>query len=373
MGTTIFTVMSQMATEHQAINLSQGFPDFSIDDNLLEKVQHYHLEGYHQYAPMIGIAPLRKAIGHIYEQHYQSKYDIDSEILITNGASEAIFSSIAAIIQPGDEVITFEPAYDLYAPTVQLFGGIVKPIQTFAPDFCINWDEVRATVSDQTKLLIINNPNNPTGKMWQKNDFLQLEKLVEQYPQLILIADEVYGWISLNDTPFYSVAQFENLKERSIITVSFGKLLHATGWKIGYCVAPSVIMKEIRKVHQFNVFTVNHALQHAIADYIQDSATYTQLGEFFLPKYNYLSNELIKLGFEVLPSDGTYFLTAGFSKISNKSDVDFSKYLVEQYKVATIPISAFYNNQHDDQLIRFCFAKKDETLQQAVANLQAIR
>ncbi len=372
-GTTIFTVMSQMAAEFKAINLSQGFPDYDIDPLLLDKVHKYHNDGLHQYAPMPGIPKLRTRIQEIYQAEYQIQYDTETEILITNGASEAIFSTIASLVQPADEVIIFEPAYDLYAPTIQLFGGIPVPIATFAPHFSIDWDKVAKLVNDKTKLIIINNPNNPTGKMWSKEDFEGLETIVARHPQVLLLSDEVYAWITLSDKPFYTIAQFETLKSRSIITASFGKLLHATGWKIGYCVAPKEIMNEIKKVHQFNVFSVNHALQYAIADYLEDAQVYKNLPSFFSTKYNYVAHHLEDIGFDVLPSDGTYFLLAQYGKLSNKSDVDFSKYLIEKYGVATIPVSAFYQNHHDDKIIRFCFAKKQETLQEAIKRLYELK
>lgn len=371
-GTTIFTVMSQMAAEHQAINLSQGFPDFEIDTLLLDKVHFYHQKGYHQYAPMPGIAPLRKNIAAIYEHLYQVHYSPDTEVLVTSGASEAIFSSIAALIQKGDEVVIFEPAYDLYAPAVNLFGGNVVPVSTYAPHFDIDWSVVAAKITDKTRLIIINNPNNPTGKMWSKADFEALEKLVVQH-DLWVLSDEVYAHIVVGDKPFYSVCEFEALQKRSIITASFGKLLHATGWKVGYCIAPQYLMHEIKKVHQFNVFTVNHALQHAIADYIQNAQVYLGLSDFFKPKRTLLAQGLTSLGFDVLPTDGTYFMTASYAGLSRQSDTAFAKHLIETYKVAAIPVSAFYGHQHDDQLLRFCFAKEDATLRSALDNLQTLK
>ncbi len=372
-GTTIFTVMSQLAQEHQAINLSQGFPDYDIDPVLLDKVSFYHRQGYHQYAPMPGILPLRKQIAAMYAEQYHTAYDPDTEVLVTNGASEAIFSSMAALLQQGDEVIIFEPAYDLYAPVVTLFGGRVIPVGTFAPDFAVDWEAVAALCSDRTKLIIINNPNNPTGKMWGREDFLALEQLVVRHPGLFVIADEVYGYITIGSRPFYSVSGFEHLKQRSIITASFGKLLHATGWKIGYCVAPACLMQEIRKVHQFNVFAVNHALQHAIADYIADASVYLGLPDYFRPRHQLLAEGLEQAGFEVLPADGTYFLLAGYRNLSDTGDTDFAGTLIREYGVAAIPVSAFYSDRYDGRLLRFCFAKKDETLQQAIMQLSGIK
>jgi methionine aminotransferase len=371
-GTTIFSVMSQLAQEHKAINLSQGFPDFDIDPALLEKVNFYHQKGYHQYAPMPGILSLRQEIVKIYQNLYQSYYNTDTEIIITNGASEAIFCSIASLIHQGDEAIIFEPAYDLYSPAISLFGGTTIPITTYAPNFAIDWDTVERSISPKTKLIIINNPNNPTGKMWTYDDFVALEKLVVKH-QLLVIADEVYAHIIIGEQKFYSVAQFPHLKANSIITASFGKLLHTTGWKVGYCLAPAYLMTEIKKVHQFNVFTVNHALQHAICDYIQDATVYLELSKLFKPKYQLLANGLTALGFHVLPTEGTYFLTVDYSGISTQKDADFATLLTQRYQVATIPISAFYLQQHDDKLLRFCFAKKDETLQQALHNLQDVK
>jgi methionine aminotransferase len=371
-GTTIFSIMSQTAQEYNAINLSQGFPDYEIDKKLLEKVNKYHNANYHQYAPGNGILPLRETISTIYEKEYRAKYDVDSEVLITNGASEAIFSSIAAIVHPNDEVIIFEPAYDLYAPTIQLFGGKVVPITTYAPDFNIDWQQVKESINHHTKVIILNTPNNPTGKMWKQADFSMLEEIIVKHPQIIIISDEVYGWITLNGQEFISVSQSDNLKRRSVICCSFGKLLHTTGWKIGYCIAPNYLMKEIKKVHQFNVFTVNHALQYAIYEYMEDEDVYKNLESFFQSKYDYLYKELSLLGFNVIPSEGTYFLLANYKKISNKSDIDFAKLLIEKYKVATIPVSSFYTNNHDSNIIRFCFAKKQNTLEQAINNLKNI-
>lgn len=372
-GTTIFTVMSQLAQEHHAINLSQGFPDYDIDPVLLEKVHFYHEKGYHQYAPMPGILPLRKQIAAMYEKQYHTLYDADTEVLVTNGASEAIFSSIAALIEEGDEVVLFEPAYDLYAPAVVLFGGKVIPVATYAPDFAINWDRVASLISDNTKLIIINNPNNPTGKMWTREDFSALEQLVVHNPGLFVIADEVYGHITIGTRPFYSVSQFEALKQKSIITASFGKLLHATGWKVGYCTAPAYLMKEIRKVHQFNVFTVNHALQYAIADYLEDPAVYLGLSAYFKPKHQLLAAGLAAVGFDILPTHGTYFLLAGYAHLSSLGDADFATLLIREHGVAAIPVSAFYSDRYDGQLLRFCFAKEDNTLQRAVNQLAALK
>lgn len=372
-GLTIFSQMSQLAMAHNAINLSQGFPDFDIDPLLLEKVNYYHAQGLHQYAPMAGIPKLRAKIAAIYKADYQAEYCPDSDVLITNGASEAIFSAIAALMAHGDEAIIFEPAYDLYRPALELFGGVVKPIKTYAPDFSIDWDEVAATITGKTKLIIINNPNNPTGKMWRAQDFDALQQLVQQH-NLWVISDEVYGRIVMSDNAsFKSVCEYQILKQRSIITASFGKLLHATGWKIGYCLAPDFLMNEIKKVHQFNVFAVNHALQYAIADYLEDPKVYTQLSEYFKPRYELLIKGLEYLGFEVVPADGTYFVVAKYSQLSNLDDVSFVKYLIEEFGVATIPVSAFYSDKHDGHLLRFCFAKKIETLAQALKQLERIK
>lgn len=367
-GTTIFTTMSQLAAQHQAINLSQGFPDYPIDENLLRLVHHYHQQGFHQYAPMVGVSALRKQIQQMYQLVNGVNYQEDDEITIHAGASEAIFNTLAALIAPQDEVIIFEPAYDLYAPIITLFGGKVVPIRLEAPHFAINWEEVAQLISAKTKAIIFNNPNNPTGKVYTKADLEQLSACVAN-TNCLVIADEVYAHIVFDPAQFTSVCEIENLKERSVIIASFGKLLHATGWKIGYSLAPKNITAEIRKVHQFNTFSVNHALQLAIADYLKNPENYTDLPTFFRAKRDFVHDQAVKHGLNPLHSDGTYFSLIQPNNLLNLDDFDLAKSFIMNNKVAMIPVNAFYSDARNTGLLRICFAKQEATLQAAMRQL----
>ncbi len=372
-GTTIFTEMSQLAAQANAINLSQGFPDYPVNQELLDLLQKFNQEGHHQYAPMIGIPALRAAIQSMVYNTQGIHYDLDQEITITAGASEAIFDAIAAFVQYQDEVIIFEPAYDLYTPVVELFGGVVKPIQLFAPNFNIDWDQVAANISSKTKCIIINHPNNPTGKVLNDDDLSALALLAEKH-NLLVISDEVYSRIVFqNASKFKSIGNIDSLRDRSIVIASFGKLLHTTGWKIGYALAAPAITTELRKVHQFNTFSVSHAPQHAIAAYLANENAYNNLDIFFESKYQYLSKALLDIGFDVLPSEGTYFLNAGYNKLSQATDATYAKELITSYGVATIPVSAFYSGNYQANLLRFCFAKQESTLQAAIERLQVLK
>ncbi|MGU9938389.1 methionine aminotransferase [Empedobacter brevis] len=370
-STTIFSVMSQLATEHQAINLAQGFPDFDADPELINRLNFYSSQNYNQYAPMSGVEKLRVLLSEKYSHLYQSEYDFQHEINITSGASQAIFNVISTLIHPNDEVIIFEPAYDLYQPTVELFGGKIVPIQLTYPDYSIDFTALKQRITNKTKLIIVNNPNNPTGRILAEDDLKQFEQILKD-TNCYLLADEVYEHITFDGKPHYSFAQLNAVKDKIFIIGSFGKLFHITGWKIGYILAEKELMKEFRKCHQFNTFSTHTPSQYAIADYLEHPEHYLQLNDFFQQKRDFFIHGLKSTNFDVLPCEGTYFISANYAKISDLPDTEFAKQLTEQHKVATIPISAFYHNKKDDHVIRFCFAKKDETLLNALNNLNKV-
>ncbi|WP_353164459.1 methionine aminotransferase [Empedobacter brevis] len=370
-STTIFSVMSQLATEHQAINLAQGFPDFNADPELINRLNFYSSQNYNQYAPMSGVEKLRVLLSEKYSHLYQSDYDFQHEINITSGASQAIFNVISTLIHPNDEVIIFEPAYDLYQPTVELFGGKIVPIQLTYPDYSIDFTALKQKITNKTKLIIVNNPNNPTGRILAEDDLKQFEQILKD-TNCYLLADEVYEHITFDGKPHHSFALLNAVKDKIFIIGSFGKLFHITGWKIGYILAEKELMKEFRKCHQFNTFSTHTPSQYAIADYLEHPEHYLQLNVFFQQKRDFFIHGLKSTNFDVLPCEGTYFISANYAKISNLPDTEFAKQLTEQHKVAIIPISAFYHNKKDDHVIRFCFAKKDETLLNALDNLNKV-
>lgn len=370
-GTTIFTQMTMLANAHQALNLSQGFPDFEADPRLVKLVTEAMQNGYNQYAPMIGVQSLRDAIVKKYDQIYNIEVDSTEELTITSGGTQAIFTAIATVVRPEDEVIIFEPAYDCYAPTVELFGGRVVPVRLLAPDFRIDWDYVATLMNSKTRLIIINNPNNPTGKVLGKEELIKLGALLEG-TRILLLSDEVYEHIVFDGASSQSVLEIPTLRERSFVVASFGKLLHTTGWKIGYCVAPPQLTHEFRKVHQFNVFSVNAPMQFAIAEYLEDISYVKGLSSFFERKRNLLKDGLKGSRFTILPCEGTYFLNINYSGISNEKEFEFACSLTTQHKIATIPLSAFYKEVTNQQVLRICFAKKDETLAKAIEILNQI-
>lgn len=370
-GLTIFSQMSQLAAEHGAINLSQGFPDFLPDEKLLKSIGSYAEKGFDQYSPLAGVLPLRENIAKKIEDSHQSIYDVETEITVTAGATQAIFTVVAAFVKKEDEVIIFEPAYDCYEPAVELFGGTVKRFQMKAPDFKIDWAEVRKLVSEKTKMIIINNPINPTGTLLKENDVQELIQIVKG-SNIIIISDEVYENIVFDGKKHLSFASYPELKERSLITASFGKLFHITGWKVGYCVAPQELMNEFRKVHQFNVFCVNTPAQMAIAEYLADKEHYLYLSNFFQEKRDFLREGLASTKFEILNCEGTYFQAVRYHNISKQYDFEFAKELTIRHKVATIPFSAFYKDKLDEKVIRLCFAKKNETLEKALEHLSKL-
>jgi methionine aminotransferase len=365
-GTTIFTVMSQLANEHQAINLSQGFPNFPVDPVLLDILRSKATENVHQYAPMGGNPPLLGKIAQMVQDQYGRSVHPAEEVLVTAGATQAIFSIIQALVSTGEEVVILDPSYDCYEPPIILTGAI--PVRlSLKDDFLPDWERIRQVVNKKTRMLIINNPHNPSGRVWKDADFIELEALMEQNPQLILLSDEVYEFITF-ERKHISINQRPNISNRSVIVSSFGKTFHITGWKMGYIVAPQNLMIEIKKVHQFVVFCVNSLAQATLAEYL-DKVDVSKLGSFYQEKRD-LFRELIKASrFKLLPSEGSYFQVASFEDISDETDVAFTKRLVVENGVATIPISVFNADGKDQKLIRFCFAKDTETLTQAAERL----
>lgn len=370
--TTIFTEMSLLAQKENAVNLSQGFPDYQADENLLKYLGDFAKGGYNQYAPLFGIKELREEISRKFSEQYQVDYLPDSEINITAGATQGIFTVISAFVEKDDEVIIFEPAYDCYEPAIILNGGIVKNVKMLYPDYEINWNEVKNLVSEKTKMIIINNPNNPSGKILKQNDIDELIKIVKD-TNIIILSDEVYENIIFDGNSHLTLAKYPELKERTFVVGSFGKLLHITGWKIGYILAPSELMNEFRKVHQYNVFCVNTPAQYAIAKYLQNIQDFSETSTFFEEKRNYLRSALSETPFKLLDCEGTYFLSAYFGSISDMQDKDFCYWLTKEHRVATIPFSAFYKDKTDEKVIRFCFAKKQETLDKAIEQLIKVK
>ncbi|SRX73283.1 methionine aminotransferase [Aequorivita antarctica] len=362
--TSIFSTMSKMAVDHNALNLSQGFPNFPSDPVLNALVDQAMNDGFNQYAPMQGDFELRMEISKKIEYLHNHFYNPDTEITITAGATQAIFTIIAATISKGDEVIIFTPAYDCYAPTVELFGGKIIPVQLKPPFYSVDWQEVADKISSKTKMIIINSPHNPSGMLLSEKDMLQLQDLAEKN-DLLVLSDEVYEHIIFDGNVHQSASKFEALAKRSFITASFGKTFHNTGWKIGYCAAPERLMKEFQKVHQFVVFCVNHPIQKALATYLKDSHHYLKLSDFYQQKRDFFLHLMEGSNFKIIPSKGTYFQMLDFSEISNESDIAFSERLTKEFKIATIPTSVFNEGKKDFKQIRVCFAKTDETLAQA--------
>ncbi|WP_295797989.1 methionine aminotransferase [Mucilaginibacter sp.] len=367
-GTTIFTVMSALAAEVGAINLSQGFPDFETSPELIKLVNNAMKNGHNQYAPMPGVMALREEIAKKTEKLYGAVYNPDTEITITAGGTQAIFTAITAVINPNDEVIIFEPAFDCYAPAIKLAGGIVKSLELSPPDYRIPWDMVKRLINSKTRMIILNTPHNPTATILHKEDIDELSALVKNQDILIL-SDEVYEHLIFDGEMHHGMARYPELQQRSFIVASFGKPFHATGWKVGYCMAPAFLMQEFRKVHQFLVFSVNAPLQYAIAEHLKDENTYLSLPDFFQQKRDYFRKGLEQTKFELLPCSGTYFQSVTFNKITDEKDSDFALRLTKEIGVAAIPTSVFYTQGTDHHVLRFCFAKRQETLDKAVDRL----
>lgn len=363
-GTSIFAIMSQLANEQKAINLSQGFPDFDCSDKLKELVAHYMKKGNNQYAPMPGIKPLREAIAEKTEYCYSAIYDPDKEITVTAGATQALYSAIAAFIKEGDEIIVFEPAYDSYVPAILLNGGTPVYSKLKGTDFNINWDEVQKMVNRNTRMIIINSPHNPTGSTLSEGDLKRLEKITNN-TNIIILSDEVYEHIIFDKIVHQSICRYPGLLQRSLVVSSFGKTFHTTGWKMGYVLAPENLTAEFRKVHQFVVFAVNTPIQHAVSDYLKDKEAYTNLPDFYQQKRDYFCNALNSSRFKIVPSSGTYFQLLDYSNISDEKETDFAIRLTKEFKVASIPVSVFYHNNTENKVLRFCFAKSEDTMDKA--------
>ena len=370
-GTTIFTVMGTLANKHNALNLSQGFPNFKSDQKLIDLVTRAMNSGYNQYAPLAGNMDLLVALTNKFEQLYNITYNPDSEITVTAGATQAIFTIISAFIKPNDEVIIFRPAYDCYEPAIELNGGKTISIQLEAPNYKIDWEEVGKKITSQTKMIIINTPQNPSGTLFSKEDMLKLQALLKG-TNIILLSDEVYEHIIFDGQQHQSACLFPDLKSRSFIVASFGKTFHNTGWKLGYCCAPKELMSEFQKVHQFNVFCANHPMQKALADYLKEPNHYLELSTFYERKRDLFLSLIQDSKFKFIPAQGTYFQVLDFSKISTENDVDFAKRLTIDHKIAAIPLSVFNMDHLDNKVLRFCFAKTEDTLKKAADILNRI-
>lgn len=371
LGTTIFSVMSALANKHGAINLSQGFPNFDCDPQLKDLVAHYIQEGYNQYCPMVGLPALTTVLAQKIEKLYGNVYEPAHEINITSGATQAIFSAIHAFIHPGDEVIVIEPAYDCYGPSIQLAGGIVRPYAITAPDWVINWEELGQLITPKTRMILLNSPHNPSGSLLTAADFEALTALVEG-TNILILSDEVYEHLVFDGQEHCSVLRYPALRERSLAVYSFGKTLHVTGWKLGYIVGDKALMKEFRKVHQFDVFSSNTPMQYAIADHLKEEQVYQHLAPFFQAKRDFFLAQLQDSAWEFTPSAGTYFQVASYAHISEEPDTEFAKRLTIEHGVAVIPLSVFYHNNLDHKVVRFCFAKTEDLLEQAGARLRLL-
>jgi methionine aminotransferase len=367
-GTTIFTVMSTLAVEKNAVNLGQGFPDFQCDPKLVDVVTDAMKQGLNQYPPMTGVPVLREAIAAKIAALYGRQYNAASEITITAGATQAIITIILAVVHAGDEVIVLEPCYDSYVPNIELAGGVVVRVPltpgTFRPDF----DRISAAITSKTRAILINSPHNPSGTVWTRDDMLRLQEILAP-TQVLLISDEVYEHMVFDGQQHHSAAMFADLAARAFIVSSFGKTYHVTGWKVGYVAAPASLSAEFRKVHQFNVFTVNTPVQYGIAAYMADPTPYQQLPAFYQRKRDLFRSGLARTRFKLLPGEGTYFQCVNISDVSDLSETEFCKRLTSEIGVAAIPLSAFYGNGFDQRVVRFCFAKKDETLNAALERL----
>ena len=363
-GTTIFSVMSALAQEHNALNLSQGFPDFPVSPELIDRIHYWMKQGANQYAPMPGLPALRQQIAKKCSDAYNHHFDAEQHITVTPGGTAALYAAIAAVIRQGEEVIVIEPAYDSYAPAIRLNGGIPIPIALRKSDFTVDWQKVEAAITDNTRMIIINTPHNPTGSILLREDLEQLASIVRG-KDIFILSDEVYEHIIFDGEPHQSVLAHAELREKSMAVFSFGKTFHATGWKTGYVVAPAYLTKEIRKVHQFMVFSVNTPLQFALADYLQEPKNYQSLPAFYQQKRD-LFQQLVKSSrFQIVPCKGTYFQLLSYKQISDLPDTEMAEWLTKEHKLASIPISVFFSDKRQDSVLRFCFAKSDETLQKA--------
>ncbi len=370
-GTTIFTVMSALATQHQAVNLGQGFPDFNCDPRLVEGVTSAMTQGLNQYPPMTGVPALREAVAAKVQTMYGRHYDPATEVTITAGATQAIITAVLAVVHPGDEVIVLEPCYDSYIPNIELAGGITVPVPLTPGSFRPDFDKIAAAITPKTRAILINSPHNPSGMVWTAQEMLHLQELLAP-TNILLISDEVYEHMVFDGVPHESAARYPGLAARAFIVSSFGKTYHVTGWKVGYVAAPAPLSAEFRKVHQFNVFTVNTPVQHGLAAYMADTEPYLGLPAFYQRKRDLFRAGLANTRFKLLPGEGTYFQCVDITEVSELSEAEFCQWLTREIGVAAIPLSAFYGDSFDQRVVRFCFAKKDETLNAALARLASL-
>ena len=364
-GTNIFTVMSNMAQAHDAINLAQGFPDFDGPPALLERVAYHMAHGHNQYAPLAGVPFLREQIAAKVLDLYDCEIDPEVDVVVTPGATEALYCAITAVVHTGDEVIVFDPSYDTYEPAVTLNGGVTKHIALKHPDYVIDWQQVKDSISNRTRLIILNTPHNPTGTIWSENDIRQLRDAIAGH-DIFLLSDEVYEHMCFDGDPHLSLLRYPDLAGRSFVVSSFGKTYHTTGWRIGYCIAPQPLMEEFLRIHQFINFSTNTPMQYAIADFLSECPQHHRdLGNFYQQKRDLFLKLMASSRFELAPSNGTYFQLAGYSAISTEPDTVFSARMTREHKVASIPVSVFYDKAPDEKVIRFCFVKHDDTLREA--------
>lgn len=367
-GTTIFTVMSSLAVQHKAINLGQGFPDFQMNEKLTSLVSAAMNKGFNQYVHMNGLPALREVLSEKIQGLYDANINPETDITVTPGGTYAIYTALTAVLHPGDEVILFEPAYDSYTPTILLNKAIPVPINLSFPDYRIDWDNVRAKITSRTKAIILNSPHNPSGSVLREEDIMQLKSIVKN-TGIFIISDEVYEHLIFDDMPHLSMLRYPELMERSFVCFSFGKTYHCTGWKLGYCVAPAALMTEFRKVHQFNCFSCNGPMQYALSDFLKDKEEYLSLGKFAQQKRDYFQNLMKETKFVPLQTHGSYFQLYSYKGITEEKENDFAIRLTKEHGVGTIPVSAFYTNKVENQVLRFCFVKKEETLEEAVSRL----
>lgn len=370
-GTTIFTVMSSLAVEHNAINLGQGFPDFQMSDELIARVNEAMLKGFNQYVHMNGYMPLREILAEKIFELYNAAVNPEAEITITPGGTYAIYTALTTILRPGDEVIVFQPGYDSYIPNIEINGAIPVIIPLEYPDYGINWDAVQKAITPRTRMIMLNSPNNPTGAILKEHDISSLQRVVAG-TDIFILSDEVYEHVIFDGKPHLSMLRYPDLAARSFVCFSFGKTYHCTGWKIGYCVAPAVFTKEFRKVHQFNAFSVDSPKQVALATFLRRKDQYLNLGSFVQQKRDYFLSLMADTKFKMHASYGSYFILAGYGHLSDEPEMDFAVRLTKDLGVASIPVSAFYKNPVDNKVIRFCFCKKEETLEKAAERLRRL-
>ncbi len=364
-GVNIFSTMSALAQQYKAVNLAQGFPDFAPSEELIQLVHDYMLKGFNQYAPLAGVRSLVEKLSEKTEKLYGASYNPDTEITITCGATEACYTALTSMLHEGDEVIIPEPCFDVYLPAIQLSKAKAVFVPLSLPGFTYDWQLIRSKITPRTKLIIINSPHNPTGSILTANDIAELQKLVEEFPHLYVLSDEVYEHIVFDGKKHLSICSNEVLKERAFVIGSFGKTYHVTGWRLGYCLAPAYMMKEFKKVHQYNTFSPVAPMQFAVADFMRKAEEYESLPVFFQNKRDLFLSHITESRFEAIPCSGTYFQLLSYAPISDENDLDFAARLTREFGLASIPVSVFYNDKTDHKLLRFCIAKKEETLLKA--------